>query len=1201
MRHFHPTAFHPPITCQVHVNEVWSATTGEPDQAPLPIPGLEDVEWTATEKTLTDNLVTVGNTVQVNGDTDIYVYKRNDSGQLLWERTFAGPAGGNDYGVAVTLDENQNIIVAGVVSLSDLTTDIVVLKYSSTGTLLWSAILPGTSGQFDIATKITRDGSNNIYVAGFTIDPVSRYDWTVTKLSSSGNQLWNTTYDHAGFNEIPLKIKPVGTNKISVRGLSNSTATEWDFANVRFNANNGSVVAANRQHLSDLSALDAVSIDSDSSNIYIAATVFASEGDKDIQLMKLDENFQIEWTRNIDGEGLDDVAKTIKVDNAGDIVVAGNSLNGDGGTEILISKFSANGVEIFSQNIAASQTFEKATVTSVDINWNNDIAIVGSIEKAGNTDFITTMYSTEGIALFSKDFGGIGASIDVATGVDFSTHNSLIVTGTLDDGKTSYGSVQYNWIRSSGEVVYLNGKPNHIAREVIVNFHPQYVNTAFVDNPKYSVSSIHEVLTSEAVDSIGHVTGINTAHFAKIYSRLTTTDTISITRLGDTISMPKFWSSLLVIFPETSAESYLDLDNVIAELEQVTGVVSYGTYNHYRQLDATPNDYWFNQGSQSSLTPTTQYPNAHINVEPAWNIETGRPHTKVGVIDAMVYREHEDFKIGTSSRSIVTDGYDYVGRMPLRRASVLHSHGTAVGGIIGANRNNDLGIAGIAGGGPDDQGEITDGIRITSLGITGILNNRLYGISTTAIVDALLEGASDMPNQSSRSFGLDILNCSFGGSGSNPEELKQVKFAWKNNCLIVAARGNNGNDASHYPASYNDEYLISVGGSGTNGLRNNGSNGNNWLPFGFNDGSSYGGTMDVIAPSADENVLSLIDPDNPLVWFDDGINFKPPPVGTKSNYQQFNGTSAAAPHVAGIAALMHSVHHESLGQPNSLAPEDYENIIQKYAKSNLDVNGHPMYDDFIGWGLVDAHGSVLRVEGPEWYVLHRGDNPINTTTSYEANLYVAFEDGAIEDYPGGTYYVDRTTVTHTYRDILPQTATIIDRWERLSSTTGVSATEPVTGETMASFAFTNCSGNTCDVSVTTHTYLIRQDPSGTHIPTVLYVPAPPNEIAAGYSLHVFEKNTSTSSIDRSDEWENTLTITPNPTNFLVTVKYDKSINLADDKSFAVYNVNGIQVDHGRFPPHTNSHSLDVGHLISGTYFFKLITGEGTIVKKFIKK
>lgn len=61
-------------------------------------------------------------------DTDIYVAKHSASGQLLWDEHFAGAANRHDFGLAVTLDANDNIIVAGSVTLADQTTDIAVLK-----------------------------------------------------------------------------------------------------------------------------------------------------------------------------------------------------------------------------------------------------------------------------------------------------------------------------------------------------------------------------------------------------------------------------------------------------------------------------------------------------------------------------------------------------------------------------------------------------------------------------------------------------------------------------------------------------------------------------------------------------------------------------------------------------------------------------------------------------------------------------------------------------------------------------------------------------------------------------------------------------------------------------------------------------------------------------------------------------------------
>src|SRR5690606_26139306 len=92
-----------------------------------------------------------------------------------------------------------------------------------------------------------------------------------------------------------------------------------------------------------------------------------------------------------------------------------------------------------------------------------------------------------------------------------------------------------------------------------------------------------------------------------------------------------------------------------------------------------------------------------INVEPAWEYETGKSYVKVGVFDSGILWPHEDFALNDGSPSnTFVEGWDFeppagplVGSPEFGDST---GHGTRCAGIIGALRNNNKGIAGIAGG-----------------------------------------------------------------------------------------------------------------------------------------------------------------------------------------------------------------------------------------------------------------------------------------------------------------------------------------------------------------------------------------------------------------------------------------------------------------------------------------------------------------------
>src|SRR5690606_4951775 len=107
-----------------------------------------------------------------------------------------------------------------------------------------------------------------------------------------------------------------------------------------------------------------------------------------------------------------------------------------------------------------------------------------------------------------------------------------------------------------------------------------------------------------------------------------------------------------------------------------------------------------NNGNSAGLHPSTSIPDANINIEPAWDYETGDSSVIVGVYDSGVNYAHLDMSHGTFSSSSVKDGYDYFNSAPINATPNPDNqgHGSAVAGIIAAWRNNSFGIAGVAGG-----------------------------------------------------------------------------------------------------------------------------------------------------------------------------------------------------------------------------------------------------------------------------------------------------------------------------------------------------------------------------------------------------------------------------------------------------------------------------------------------------------------------
>ncbi len=342
--------------------------------------------------------------------------------------------------------------------------------------------------------------------------------------------------------------------------------------------------------------------------------------------------------------------------------------------------------------------------------------------------------------------------------------------------------------------------------------------------------------------------------------------------------------------------------------------------NYRVQALAEPNDPLFG----------AQWHYANINLPQAWERANGE-ETIVAVVDSGVLLDHEDLQ-----NQVRGNGYDFVANRDLAldgdgidpnptdpgdRAHTNRSsfHGTHVAGTIAAATNNRLGVAGVA-----PQAELM-AIRVLGRDGGGTLYDVLQGIRYAAGLD---NDAGVLPDRAA-----DIINLSLGSPSASQTEAALYAQLFEQGIIVVAAAGNNGNNQPSYPAAY--EGVISVSAVAADSRL-----------AGY---SNFGDSIDVAAPGGDLTVDRDGDGnvDGVLSTLGDDSSAAIRPV-----YAFLSGTSMAAPHVAGVAALMHS-----------LAPDlDAGRFMQLLANGRLTEDlGQPGRDDRFGYGLIDANRATQAV------------------------------------------------------------------------------------------------------------------------------------------------------------------------------------------------------------------------------------------------
>jgi serine protease len=291
-----------------------------------------------------------------------------------------------------------------------------------------------------------------------------------------------------------------------------------------------------------------------------------------------------------------------------------------------------------------------------------------------------------------------------------------------------------------------------------------------------------------------------------------------------------------------------------------------------------------------------------IRVPSAWDRTMGAGITVAVVDTGIAYEEYNSFKQSPELHTTnFVDGWDFINNDA--HPNDDNGHGTHVASILAGGTNNGFGGAGIA---PEAR----------------LMPIKVLGADGTGPTSLLAEGVRYAADE-----GAQVINVSLGTTQHSEALREAVQYARGKGCVVVAAAGNDGSNNPVYPAAYAG--VISVGATRFDGQRAFYSN--------------YGATLSVVAPGGDPKVDQNND------GFNDGILQQ---TFSRERPDQFGfyfkaGTSQAAPHVAGVAALVMSA------QPG-LTPDRVQEAIERTA---TDL-GAPGRDDQFGFGLVNAAAAV---------------------------------------------------------------------------------------------------------------------------------------------------------------------------------------------------------------------------------------------------
>lgn len=1167
------TLFIFPVHAQTYVNREWVSNFGSPDS----------IRLISTTTSAASDIISVSNTYVSGEHADILITKTNSGGTLQWQTTWNDPINLSDYGAAVATDAAGYIYVAGIGQYAKQDTfDIVILKYDPAGTLIWQQIYDG-SGLNDYASRIKVDGSGYVYVTGATENSSSKLDYLTLKLDPYGSLQWAQAYDYNGNNDMAGDVVTDGSGNVIVTGGSEYSLGNWDYTTLLYSSS-GSLVNADRVGSGAGELKQPHDIVKDNLDHYYITGTFFNGTDNDVKIIKLDSTLHLVWAHTYNGgnEG----SNSIVIDSHANLYVGGWQ-DGTGSRNMLILKYDSAGNEIWAQSLASMGPMPYSEITAMQVTPPY-LYLIGKNTDSLNSDIITASIddSTTGTFYWTQDWTNSGSSIDLPTSI-YGDESGVYVSGSTTDGagKTHWVTFKYTTYNRDTTVAYdSTGRAIALKNAMIVGFDPRQVKKDMIDGADGSDivygtigTFLKPILAGEVMDKIGADVDVK---MLKIFKTLKTTDTVTLSRLDDTVRIPPFWSQFELIFPDGT-----NMGRMADSLNKLFPLVQFINPEPIPQL-LSSNDSLYPK--QWCLNGTDSFPNFGINMDSAWALQSGgKKFVHVGVVDGGIFWWHADFGYDSAANkpSDIVGGWCYIHDVPtFHPAADLQNHdyhGTAVASIIGAVRNNNMGIAGIAG--RDASSSVNKGVSLYA--VTAVPHSPFSGIADALVLSCLdttmLTKDSTYSKKRQQAFAVNILNNSWGFhkgdltmwySDSNLTFLRQaVAFVNKLGVTFTAALGNAAFDVN-YPGLLDDDWILTVGGTGLSGQY---------------VGAARSSLLDVAAPfdGTGIQVLSC------------GLY----PDRARHDYRQLSGTSMSTPMVSGVAGLLMSYYNDTFPSKKNLSPEDIEHIITMTA---TDV-GQPGRDSLTGWGRLNAGAALYAINKDERKLMHiSGRDPSGWSFNFYPKHYpiTLTEDYLSEDtimFKAGRYKAREYFETIDLYYHVPTGYHRIAVWPRHSASEMFPVLDTITGQVIPREKIKL--GPVNDTSVVLYGAFLQVFDTADNF--LGWLPFDPLRGNVRYKPNMaasilFQKNHFTN-IEKQEYGETKLY--PNPASSNQTLEFNS--NTSQNTAIALYDITGRKIKDlykGRVSEGKNSFRNDLNNLPPGMYIYRIQTEEGETYVKTLK-
>ncbi len=350
------------------------------------------------------------------------------SSQIFWARTWGGS--GNDYASAVAMDSAGNIYTTGSTlsfgpGSSTYHTAVTLLKYAPAGNLTWQRIWSGSGNGSDVGSGVAVDSLGNIYVTGTTSSFGVGENVLILKFGSSGSLLWERIWGDSG-NDYGNGIAVDSSGNILVTGNAFSFTDGARIFLLKFSSA-GNLLWQRMTY----SGYGTGVVSDSSGNVYVTGASSGYYG-YHVLLLKYNSTGSLTWGGIWGGSNLE-VGTGIALDASGNIYVTGYTASFGPGSRVFLLNFDSTSALKWQVTCCNSSTTN--FVASVAVDASGESYVTGSTASfgAGIIGVPLLKFDSSGGILWQRTYGG--SRDDYGAGIALDPSGNPVVTGAVNESQ----------------------------------------------------------------------------------------------------------------------------------------------------------------------------------------------------------------------------------------------------------------------------------------------------------------------------------------------------------------------------------------------------------------------------------------------------------------------------------------------------------------------------------------------------------------------------------------------------------------------------------------------------------------------------------------------------------------------------------------------------------------------------------------------